>query len=357
MKIGIIAPPWIPIPPPAYGGIEYFIDLLARELAAAGHDVVLAASGDSTCPVRRLPGFPAADAAGMGHTAHELSHVLRAYEAVAHVDVVVDNTIAGPVIARSVRLRAGVTVAHGALVPRLQEIFAAAGTTMSFVAISHHQASTARQFRFAEVIHHGIDVDAVPVGPGGEEACFVGRMSPDKGVVQAISAARSAGIRLRIAAKMREASECEYFESAVRPLLGPRVEYLGELSASEKFELMGSSCALLNPIQWDEPFGLAMIESLATGTPVVATGRGSAPEIVVEGETGFIRGDPDELAEALQRASSLARSSCRADARVRFSGRRMASDYASLFARLTARRDDMDPFTEVDAAGELEPRS
>ena len=338
MRIGIIAPPWIPIPPKAYGGIESFIDTLACALHDAGHDVVLAASGDSTCPVPRLPGFEPSDPAMMGVTAHELRHLLRAFDGLGDVDVIVDNTLAGPVLAEAATDIPVVTVAHGPLIPLEQELYLAGLPHVAFVAISRDQASHAGSVPIARVIPHGIRVEDVPVGPGGEAACFVGRMHPSKGVPEAIEVAAIAGIPLRIAAKMQEPAEEEYFDEVVRPLLGANAEYVGELDTDEKYELMGNSRVLLNPIQWDEPFGLVMIEAMATGTPVVATPRGSVREIVEEGRTGFIRTSPDDLAEAVVRASELDRAACREAAETRFSSRRMADDYVALFEDLLRAR-------------------
>ncbi|MFE5670601.1 glycosyltransferase [Agromyces sp. NPDC056523] len=338
MRIGIIAPPWIPIPPDGYGGIESFIDTVACALEELGHDVRLAASSDSTSPVTRLPGFEPSDAAKMGVTAHELQHLLRAFAALDDVDVILDNTLAGPILARFATEVPVVTVAHGPLIPLEQELYLAGSPDVSYVAISANQASHAGDVPIARVIHHGIGVDPIPVGPGGDAACFVGRMSPTKGIPEAIEAAAAAGIPLRIAAKMQEPAEEEYFDEAVRPILGSNAEYVGELSAEEKYDLMGNSLALLNPIQWDEPFGLVMIEALAAGTPVVATPRGSVPEIVEEGRTGFVRSDRDELAAALAQAASLDRDACRAAAEDRFTARRMAEDYVALFHDLLRER-------------------
>ena len=337
MRIGIIAPPWIPIPPPAYGGIESFIDVLALELAAAGHEVVLAASGDSTCPVERLPGFPPSDHSAIGCTAPELRHLIRAYAELDDVDVIVDNTLGGPVLARSAARRPVVTIVHSPFEDIVLELYGATAPDMAFVAISHHQASTSRHIRVEEVIHHGIRVEDVPIGSGGREACFLGRMHPAKGLVEAIRVAALAGIPLRIAAKMHEPLEHAYFEDVVRPALGSNAEYVGELSTEEKFALLGSSCAMLNPIQWDEPFGLVMIEALATGTPVVATPRGSVPEIVEHGRTGFIHEELDALSAALRETSSLERGACRASVEERFTAARMAQKYAELFERMLRR--------------------
>lgn len=342
MRIGIIAPPWIPIPPTAYGGIESFIDTLACALDEAGHDVVLAASGDSTCPVVRLPGFEPSDPAMMGVTAHELRHLLRAFAALDDVDVIVDNTLAGPVLARIATAIPVVTVAHGPLIPLEQELYCAGLPDVAFVAISRNQASLAGPVPITRVIPHGIRVEDVPIGPGGDAACFVGRMHPSKGLPEAIEAAAIAGIPLRIAAKMQEPAEEEYFDQVVRPALGKNAEYVGELDSDQKYELMGTSRVLLNPIQWDEPFGLVMIEALATGTPVVATPRGSVPEIVEEGRTGFIRSEPEELAAAAQRAVLLDRDVCRRAVESRFTASRMAADYVALFEDLLRDRRKTD---------------
>jgi glycosyltransferase involved in cell wall biosynthesis len=338
MRIGIIAPPWIPVPPPAYGGIESFIDTLARAFVREGHDVVLAASGDSTCPVERLRGFPPSNPTTMGFTTDELRHLIRAYGRLDDVDVIVDNTLAGPILARTATTLPVVTVAHGPFIPLVRELYGAASPDMSFVAISRHQASTAESVPIARVIHHGMCISDIAVGSGGEEACFVGRMHPDKGVLEAVKAAEIAGIPLRIAAKMQEEAEREYFDEVVRPALGSNAEYVGELDAEEKLELMGGSCALLNPIQWDEPFGLVMIESLATGTPIVATPYGSVPEIVDESVTGFVRDDLDSLAAALGSVSKLDRAACRASVEERFTDQRMARDYLALFRDLVEER-------------------
>ena len=167
MRIGIIAPPWIPIPPSAYGGIESFIDVLARALQGLGHDVALAASSDSTCPVPRLPGFEPSDPAKMGVTAHELQHLLRAFAAFRDVDVILDNTLAGPVLAGLASDVPVVTVAHGPLIPLEQELYCAATADVAFVAISDDQASHSGPVQIARVIPHGIITDDVPVGPGG----------------------------------------------------------------------------------------------------------------------------------------------------------------------------------------------
>jgi glycosyltransferase involved in cell wall biosynthesis len=337
VRIGLIAPPWLTVPPPKYGGTEVVVDGLARGLAAAGHDVLLAAPKGSTCPVPLVPHMPepCAGSSAVWSATTELYHVAIAYAALKDVDLVHDHTVAGPFF----RYRPGslpvVTTNHGPFRSKLGELYRHLGDDVAMVAISHHQASDAGGVRIARVIHHGIDVDAIPVGDGrGGYAAFLGRMSPDKGPREAILIARSAGIRLLMAARIQGKEEQDYFDSQVAPLLGPEVEFIGEITAGEKFQLMGGAVAFLNPIQWPEPFGLVMVEALASGTPVVGTGSGAAPEIVDDGVTGFLRAGIPELAEALSLVPGLDRRACRKAAEERFSIRRMVSDHVALYRDL-----------------------
>jgi glycosyltransferase involved in cell wall biosynthesis len=167
---------------------------------------------------------------------------------------------------------------------------------------------------------------------------FLGRMSPDKGAPQAIEAARAAGTRLRIAAKCVEPDEQAYFAAEVEPLLGPDVEWLGEVGGDDKLDLLSRARCLLFPIQWDEPFGLVMIESLACGTPVVAISRGSVPEVLEHGRTGLLAQDEAELPGLLRELGSIAPADCRAAAEQRFDIPRMAADYVRVYREAMERR-------------------
>ncbi|UVJ40029.1 glycosyltransferase family 4 protein [Arthrobacter sp. CJ23] len=337
MRIGLIAPPWLPIPPTGYGGTETAIHALAVSLQAAGHTVLLAAPSDSTCPVERLGGFAPAQRSEMGHTNAELPHVVRAYRELSDVDIIHDHTLAGPLYRHRPADIPVVCTIHSAITAALRPVYEAISRDVSLLAISQHQADTAPGVRIRRVIHHGLDTSAIPVGAGtGGYACFLGRIAPAKGVVEAIEVARRAGIRLKIAAKMSEREELDYFHSAVEPLLGANEEFLGEVDSAGKFALLGGAVALLNPLQWDEPFGLVMIEALASGTPVVATPRGAAPEIIDDGVTGFLGSGTEELALALQRAAGLGRQSCRAAVESRFSAELMARRHAELFDEVLA---------------------
>jgi glycosyltransferase involved in cell wall biosynthesis len=251
--------------------------------------------------------------------------------------VIHDHTIGGPLYRHRPDGVPVVTTNHGPFEARTNIIFRSMQRDTAIVAISRHQASTADGVRIARVIHHGMDVDGVPVGTGsGGYAAFLGRMSSDKGPQEAIAVARKAGVPLKIAAKMREDAEREYFEAEIEPQLGGDVEYVGEVDEPGKYELLGGAVAMLNPIQWSEPFGLVMIESLACGTPVVATGAGSVPEIVDDGRTGYVRDTADDLASCLARATKLDRAACREAAETRFSTARMVSDHVDLYRHLTA---------------------
>jgi glycosyltransferase involved in cell wall biosynthesis len=347
VRIGLIAPPWLQVPPPRYGGTEVVVDGLARGLVAAGHDVLLAAPAGSTCPVPLVPDMPEPSfgSSATWSAGAELYHVALAYAALTDVDLVHDHTVAGPFFRYRPASLPVVTTNHGPFSSRLGDLYRLMGPDVAMVAISHRQAADAGGVRIARVIHHGIDVDAVPVGDGtGGYAAFLGRMSPDKGPREAILIARQAGFRLLLSARIQGREEQEYFDSQVAPLLGPEVEFLGELNVAEKYQLMGGAAAFLNPIQWPEPFGLVMIEALATGTPVVGTGSGAAPEIVDDGVTGYLRTGIDDLAEALTLAPGLDRAACRRAAELRFSVGRMVADHISLYEEiLRDKRLDQSP--------------
>lgn len=336
MRIAIIAPPWVPVPPPAYGGTEAVLDCLARGIRAAGHDVLLFATGDSTCAVPTRWVLERAAGTVSTGAATELRHVVNAYDAVIEwgAEVVHDHTLAGPVYAQ--RFDAPVvTTNHGPFEGELHDYYRAIADRVPIVAISQHHASTAGDVPVAAVIHHGIDVDSFPLGDGsGGYALFLGRMSPDKGADAAARIARMAGVPLLIAAKMREPAEHAYFEDAVAPLLGDGVEYVGEVGGQDKLDLLGGATCLLNPLSWPEPFGMVMIEALACGTPVVATPCGSVPELIADGQTGFIRSAESDLAAAVLRVAALDRSRCRKDAAERFSAERMVAGHLALYERV-----------------------
>lgn len=339
LRVAIVAPCWVPVPPPRYGGTEAVLDVLARGLQASGHDVVLATTGDATCPVPFVRATPWALGTDQATPINEAAHVLEAYEQLGEVDLVHDHTLVGPLAGPHITNAPIVTTNHAPFLGAMATYYRHVSTTVPVIAISHAQAALATGVRIAAVIHHGIEVDAVPMGNGqGGYALFLGRMSPEKGVVHAIEIARRAGIPLRIAAKMREPAEHAYFETAVRPLLGADAEYIGEVGGRDKLALLGDAVALVNPIAWPEPFGMVMIEAMATGTPVIATSVGSAPEIVADGLAGFLASTVEDLADRLRRASSLDRWAVRRWAAEHFSASTMVDAHVRFYRSVLASR-------------------
>lgn len=337
MRIGLIAPPWLPTPPPAYGGTEQVVDTLARGLVAAGHDVLLFTTGDATCPVRRRWVFETPPTPMTG-TVPETYHLVSAYRSMTGVDIIHDHTTLGPLLTGLGPDVPVVATNHGPFNAQSRAIYAAANDRIDLIAISRAQAATAGAgIDIAAVIHHGLDVDNVPVGTGaGGYVLFLGRMAEEKGVHIAIEAAQRAGMPIKLAAKCREEREHEYFDTYIRPRLGQDVEFVGEVGGDEKFRLLGNAAALVNPIQWPEPFGLVMAEALACGTPVIATPYGAAPEIVREG-TGALCSTTAEVAEAIRDVGRFDRALCREAAERNFSAARMVEQHVELYTTLLAR--------------------
>ena len=339
MKIGIVAPPWAPIPPELYGGIEQAVDCEARGLMAAGHEVLLFATGDSTCPVPTEWVLERSEGNRIGFSVPELRHVLAAYEAVAGCEIIHDHSMIGPVYASALVDVPVVTTIHGPLNLELTDIYRRIADRVPLIAISHAQLKAHADLPVAGVIHHGVDVADFPVGGGEGDYCmYLGRMVAEKGAHRAVVAAREAGMPILLAGKMREPWETEYFATEIEPLLGDDVQYLGEVPYEEKLKLLGGAKATLFPIRWNEPFGLVMLESLACGTPVLGFPEGAAPEVVDDGRTGYLCTDTSDMAARLRTIDEIDRAECRADVEVRFSTERMAREHAELFERVLSRR-------------------
>ena len=326
------------MPPPAYGGIEAVVAGLARVLVQRGHEVTLVAAAHSHIPGAEtitLRGIPADTP--LGEPLTEWEHVLDGYDALAEVDAIVDHT--GPAGALLAGLAEVPTlhVCHNRMDDTRGRIYAGIARRLpqlQLAAISHAQRRTASWLRFAAVCPNGIDVRHVPFGTGGDALVFLGRMAPEKAPDAAIRIARRAGLPIRLAAKCREPAERAYFEERVRPLLGPGVEWLGEVSARERELLLAESRALVFPIDWPEPFGMVLLEAMAAGTPVLARPHGAVPEIVRDGVTGFVHDDEVALANAAERIGDLDRRACRAHVERHFSLEAMADGYQTALARI-----------------------
>ena len=332
MRIAVIAPPWVPIPPKFYGGTENVIDTLVRGYEAAGHEVLLFATGDSTCPVPTKHIYAEAQGLRINTVEPELRHVVHAYDAVRDFDIVHDHTVMGPMYAERFADIRVVTTVHGPFDDERADIYRAMADRVHVVAISESQRREAPDLRISKVIHHGIEAADFPYSPTAGDYCvFLGRMALDKGVSHAIAACVKADVPLKIAGKMRTNAEKSYFEERVRPHLSDTIEYLGEVPHDEKLQLLSGARAMVFPIRWNEPFGLVMLESMACGTPVIASPYGAVPEVVVDGRTGFLCRDDASMAESIARVDQIDRQECRAAVEGYFSAPRMVADYLALF--------------------------
>jgi glycosyltransferase involved in cell wall biosynthesis len=337
MRVGIIAPPWLTVPPGAYGGTESVIDNLARGLHRSGHTVRLFTVGDSTCPVGRRFLYRRA-AEPMGDSLAEAAHVAAAYEALDDVDIIHDHTVVGPLVARRFLTRRIPVVVtwHAPFDLAAKRLLTSVAGWCRIVAISQAHARSAGPVPVFAVVPHGVDLETYRPGPGGGGyLAFVGRMCADKGVHRVIRVAKAAGRPLRIVTKMHSEAEHDYFERAVRPLLDAGDEPPVELPLAERVELLRHADGLLDPIRWPEPFGLVMAEALAAGTPVLAFPFGAAPEIVDDGRTGYLCPSEAGMAAAVGRLADIDRAACRRAAEQRFSAERMAADYVRLYEQVT----------------------
>lgn len=312
MRIAIVAPPWFAVPPTGYGGIELVVSYLADGLVERGHDVTLFAAGGSRTKARLVATYPVPPSELLGDTLIEQHHALKAYEWWNEFDLIHDHTLSGAMIGACVPVPVVHTL-HGPITERVARLLPDLARHVHLVAISHHQRSTLPAGVRATVIHNGVDPAAFPFRPEhGEYLLFCGRINPEKGPVEAIEIARRAGLPLLMVVKINEQLEREYWEAAVKPRLrGLDVDVKQQPPTEEKLRAYRDALATLFPIQWPEPFGLVMVESMATGTPVVAFRNGSVPEVIEDGVTGFICNSVDEAAEAVWRVRELDRRKCR----------------------------------------------
>ncbi|HZO50688.1 MAG TPA: glycosyltransferase family 4 protein [Gaiellaceae bacterium] len=348
MRIALIAPVWFPVPPERYGGTERVVSLLADGLVEAGHDVTLFASGDSQTEAALDSVFETAPSERIGQTWWELQHAVHALGRAGEFDVVNDHTgLLGLALGGLVTVPFVHTV-HGPLDGGPGEMYAEICRLVPrarLISISQSQRAPRPRLPWVATCHNALDLSLYPFRPGDRAArrrdylVFLGRMSPDKGAHRAIAIARKADVPLKIAAKCRERAEQEYFEQFVRPHLGGGVEYVGEVGHGDKVELLSGARALLFPIAWEEPFGLVMVEAMACGTPVIATRRGSVPEVVEHGRSGIVVDDYRDMPAALEQADRLDPAQIRAVAEERFSPERMVADYLAAYGAVVAEHE------------------
>lgn len=339
MRIAMLSPPWIAVPPEGYGGIEWVVSLLTEELVRRGHDVTLFATGDSRTsadlryvfergPVEQMhQAMPYAQ-----HVGAALRHVLDEGRAGRPYDVVHDHcawmTLAfGPM--------AGVPVVHtlhGAALDHERAFLSSVANNATFVAISTYQ-TTSFSLPIAAVVPNAVDVDSYTFRERKDGYLLsLGRIARDKAQGLAIEVARRAGMPIILAGKVDPGDDRAYFDEAVAPHVdGVNVIFEGEVRDDRKRELYAGADALLFPIQWEEPFGLVMVEAMASGTPVIATPRGSVPEVVADGVSGFIVPDVPAMVDAVRRLGTLSAKACRAHVEGKYSAAAMADGYEAVY--------------------------
>jgi glycosyltransferase involved in cell wall biosynthesis len=342
MKVAVLSPVWFPVPPPGYGGIEWVVSLLADGLVDAGHDVTLFASGDSRTKARLRAVYDVAPSQEIGRSQTEIRHALACFERADEFDVISDHS--GPpaaALAGGVRTPTLHTV-HGPLggePGELYEQIARVAPRVGLISLTLNQRKPHPDLPWLANIPNALDFSLYPFVPHrGDYLLFLGRMSPEKGAHRATTVALETGVPLKLAGKMREPPEQRYFRELVEPHLHDgQVEYLGEVSQGEKVELLQHARAVLFPIDWEEPFGLVMIEAMACGTPVIATRRGSVPEVIEDGRSGLIVDDWRAMETAIERADELDPHEIRRAVEERFSRDRMVADYLAAFEIAIAR--------------------
>ncbi len=338
MRILQLAPPWLSVPPSAYGGIEWVVSGLTDGLVDAGHDVTLFASGGSQTRAQLETVFDEPPFEQLGDARIESIQALAAYRDRWDYDLIHDHTAAvGPALAALID---GPPVIHTLHLPWLDEQIRLArliAPPVRLVAISNNQASRApNDIPISAVVHNGVPVDRYPFATDKDDyLLFVGRANRDKGPEVAIEVARRLRRRLIMAIKVNERSELKYWREVLQPLIAsvPGIEVVQNPNHETKSNLMARAAVVVVPIQWEEPFGMVMPEANACGTPVVAYGMGSAPEVIAHGKTGFVvpPGDLDAFSAAVDRTKELLPSDCRRHVVEGFSVERMVADYERVY--------------------------
>jgi len=342
MRIGMIAPPWFPLPPQRYGGIEFVVSLLTEGLVAHGHDVTLFASGDSETQARLSYIFaraPFEQMEGGGHL--EVMHSLDAYMREDEFDIIHDHDgLASRAMGALVHRLTGkpvVATLHGPADRITLQAQSSLRADLRFIAISDYQRQGFPDLDFVGTIPNAIDVEHMPYSAEKDDyLLFIGRMTPDKGAHTAIEVAHRLDMRLIMAGKVNEGPEHDYFAAEVEPHLSEKIHFRGEVDHDTKVRLYERARCTLFPIQWPEPFGLVMIESLACGTPVIAMRRGSVPEVIEHGRTGFIVDSAEEMIEAYARIDEIDPAECRRAVEERFGSEAFVAAHESAYAQLLA---------------------
>jgi len=351
MRIAQIAPLVERVPPKTYGGTERVIHALTEELVRRGHDVTLFATGDSITSAKLESVYPR----GMreahikdlyGLNLPTLLHIGKAYEMQDEFDIIHDHLTPITLPIANIAKTPVVMTVHGPFSSENRKLFEVLHKP-SIVTISEAQSYRVPGINHIGVVHNGLPMEEYPFSAEpGEYLLYVGRISMEKGVHYAVEVSQRLDIPLIIAAKL-EKIDRPYFSEYIEPYLSDRIRWIGEVNESERNELMAKALCFLHPVTWREPFGLTLIESMACGTPVVAFNRGSIPEIVKNGETGFVADDVETMIEAVMDIRSINRKRCRAYALENFSASRMTDDYEAVYRKVLDVHDVFDiPYQE-----------
>jgi len=344
--IVLVAPPWYPVPPHGYGGIELVVALLAAELRALGHRVtVLGAEGSRDGTLCLAPRSWSADLGRLNERHREVTYAARVMDALSEldqVDVVHDHTgFATLLVTSQLGMAPVVHTVHGTLREPDRTLYEALGERVGLVAISRAQRATAPHLRWLGTVHNAVDLAALGQASPAEKAPYLlclARVCPDKGQHLAIEVARRSGHRLVLAGKVEPTPQArDYYSRCVAPALdGDRVIHLDNIAGEEKARLLRRAQALVAPIQWEEPFGLAIVEAMVSGTPAVAMRRGAAAELIDDGVTGFCVDSVDGMVDAVHASAALDPAVCAATARERFSPQVMAAGYLAAYEEAMA---------------------
>ncbi|MGH3816690.1 MAG: glycosyltransferase [Pseudonocardiaceae bacterium] len=342
LSVLVVVPPWFPVPPVGYGGVEAVVDSLVRALVSRGHRVEVVGGGGSTLPVPVHSAYPAPLPLRINESIVDIRHAMVVEDVLdgSNFDIVHDHTLMGPWLAAK-RDGVSVTTVHNPVSRDNLAYTERASRLSPVVGVSRSHVRSLPTVRWAGFVHNGIRTSALPFADRSARedwVLFLGRNVRIKGVHVAIDAARAAGRRIVLAVKCNEPVEKRYFSEWIEPRLGPDVDWLGEVDFATKGELLARASCLLNPVEYNEPFGLVMAEAHACGTPVVALDRGACAEVVEHGVTGWICRTPAELPAALSVVEGLSSQACRDRAVSAFDESVMAAGYEQLYHRLVAAR-------------------
>ncbi|HEX3732432.1 MAG TPA: glycosyltransferase family 4 protein [Mycobacteriales bacterium] len=339
LKIAVIAPPWYEIPPPGYGGVEVVCGTLVDGLVRRGHNVTLIGVGKNGTTGHFYATNDTPQFAEMSKTTPEVTHIARANEFIEsqNFDIVHDHTNAGPLSA-GLRTPPTIVTVHRPIA-EAAPYYKALGDTIRLVAVSDNQRVPRPDLNWAGTVHNGVPLQQFTFNPEkGGYALWLARFNPEKGPDIAIEMCRKASVPLVLVGKVNEEDEHEYLENTIKPMLGPDVKLVLNADRRSVVELVRNAGCLIHSVRWAEPFGMVMIEAMSCGTPVLGLRRGAVPEVVLDGITGWVRDDPEELAELLPRVGELDRADCREHVRQRFSAGAMAAGYEEVYQSVIAER-------------------